>query len=151
MILEERTSCWMDHKGFMEKTAFFKVLENKYNLEFQADRTKPTEISRPESADHILVAKRNNDKVPNMPACIWSREERKAFVVDRQSKSKNQVLLEKITTECGGERDTEFSVTTLQNGNEESACQVLRNEYLEERKNSEWNNIFYNFIVKGKE
>lgn len=58
-------------------------------------------------------------------------------MVDRQSKTKNQVLLEKITTECGGERDTEFSVTTLQNGNEESACQVLRNEYLEERKNSE--------------
>lgn len=57
-------------------------------------------------------------------------------MVDRQSKSKNQVLLEKIT-ECGGERDTEFGVTTLQNGNEESACQVLRNEYLEERKNIE--------------
>ena len=58
-------------------------------------------------------------------------------MVDRQSKSKNQVLSEKITTECGGERDTELGVTTLKNWNEESACKVLRNEYLEERKNSE--------------
>lgn len=34
-----------------------KALENKYNLEFQVDRTKTTKISRPESADHILEAK----------------------------------------------------------------------------------------------
>lgn len=36
--------------------SIFKALENNYNLGFQADRTNPARISKPESADHVLEA-----------------------------------------------------------------------------------------------